>query len=163
MVTMGPVCLMKLTRKYKLIRTLGFFFDFFPQLISTTGSWDKLPVHLATMVTMGPMWVDHLIIVSLQVLPFEFLTLNVEYWAWLAYGHWPGHWPGPWPGPWPNPTPLVVGGLGRQIIQKQNISKEIKKNYLNSVTIIIRDCYCSLLIIPPQAHNYHHQLATCHH
>ena len=27
MVTMGPVCLMKLTRKRKLIRTLGFFLD----------------------------------------------------------------------------------------------------------------------------------------
>ena len=30
MVTMGPVCLMKLTRIWKLIRTLAFFLDFFP-------------------------------------------------------------------------------------------------------------------------------------
>ena len=169
MVTMGPVCLMKLTRKWKLVRTHVFFLDFFPQLISTTGSWDRPPVY---MVTMGPVgtsvvtvcwnvvsillcqgksflsdkwlksleipafkswwggWVATLIIVSLKVLPFEFLTLNLEYWVWLAYGHWPGHWPGPWPGPWPNPTPLVVGGVGRQIIQKQNISKEIKKTIL---------------------------------
>ena len=37
MVTMGPVCLMKLTRKRKLVRTLGFFLDFLTQLI-TTGS-----------------------------------------------------------------------------------------------------------------------------
>ena len=51
MVTMGPVCLMKLTRKRKLIRTPGFFLDFFPQLILTTGSWDSLPVYL---MTMGP-------------------------------------------------------------------------------------------------------------
>ena len=28
MVTMGPVCLMKLTKKRKLLRTLGFFLDF---------------------------------------------------------------------------------------------------------------------------------------
>ena len=48
------VCLMKLTRKQKLIRTRGFFLDF--------------------LVVVG-----HLIIVSLQVLPFEFQTLNVEY------------------------------------------------------------------------------------
>ena len=46
MVTMGPVCLMKLTRKWKLVRTLGFFLDFFPQLILTTGSWDSSPVCL---------------------------------------------------------------------------------------------------------------------
>ena len=51
MVTIGPVCLTKLTRKQKLVRTLGFFLDFFPQLISTTGSWDSPPVYL---VTMGP-------------------------------------------------------------------------------------------------------------
>ena len=38
MVTMGPVCLMKLTRKRKLVRTLDFLLDFFPQLISSTGS-----------------------------------------------------------------------------------------------------------------------------
>ena len=57
MVTMGPVCLMKLTRKQKLVRTLGFFLDFFPQLISTTGSWDSPPMYLVTMVTMGPVWV----------------------------------------------------------------------------------------------------------
>ena len=49
---MGPVCLMKLTRKKRLIRTLGFFLDFLPQLILPTGSWDSLPVHL---VTMGPL------------------------------------------------------------------------------------------------------------
>ena len=54
MVTMGAVCLMKLTRKWKLVRTLGFFLNFFPQLISTFRSWDRLPVHLVTMVTMGP-------------------------------------------------------------------------------------------------------------
>ena len=48
------VCLMKLTRKWKLVRTLGFFSDFFSQLISTTGSWDSLPVCLVIMVTMGP-------------------------------------------------------------------------------------------------------------
>ena len=35
---MGPVCLMKFTRKQKLVRKLGFFLDFFPQLILTTGS-----------------------------------------------------------------------------------------------------------------------------
>ena len=29
-VTMGPVYLMKLTRKYNLVGTLGFFLDFFP-------------------------------------------------------------------------------------------------------------------------------------
>ena len=45
---------MKLTRKQKLVRTLGFFLDFFPQLILTTRSWDSLPVCLVTMVTMGP-------------------------------------------------------------------------------------------------------------
>ena len=54
MVTMGPVSLMKLTRKGKLLKTLGFFLDFFPQLISTTRSWNRLPMHLVTMVTMGP-------------------------------------------------------------------------------------------------------------
>ena len=37
-----------------MVRTLGFFLDFFHQLISTTGRWDKLPLHLVTMVTMGP-------------------------------------------------------------------------------------------------------------
>ena len=30
MVTMGPVCMMKLTRKQKLIRAPGFFLDFSP-------------------------------------------------------------------------------------------------------------------------------------
>ena len=52
----------------------------------------------------------NLIIVSLQVLPFEFLTLNVEYWAWLAYGPWPGPLPGPWPWPGtmkPSPSQLI--------------------------------------------------------
>ena len=54
MVTMGPVCVMKLTRKQKFIRTLGFVLNFFPQFISCTGSWDRLPVHILTLVTMGP-------------------------------------------------------------------------------------------------------------
>ena len=34
-----------------------WFLDFSPQLISTTGSWDRLPVYLVTMVTMGPVCV----------------------------------------------------------------------------------------------------------
>ena len=55
MVTMGPVCLMKFTRKWKLVRTLGFFLDFFFWLILTTVSWDRPPVYLVTMVTMGPL------------------------------------------------------------------------------------------------------------
>ena len=38
LVTMGPLCLMKVTCKRKLIRILGFFLDFFPQLNSTTRS-----------------------------------------------------------------------------------------------------------------------------
>ena len=46
---MGPVCLIKLSRKQKMLWALGFFLEFFSQLISTTGSWDRLPVHLATM------------------------------------------------------------------------------------------------------------------
>ena len=47
-VTLGPVCLMKLIKKRNLVRTLGFFLEFFPQLILTTGSWDSLPVYLVT-------------------------------------------------------------------------------------------------------------------
>ena len=43
--------ILKLNRKQKLFRTLGFFLDFFPQLISATGSRDSPPVYL---VTMGP-------------------------------------------------------------------------------------------------------------
>ena len=35
--TNGPVCLMKMTRKRKLIRTHGFILDFFLQLIPNTG------------------------------------------------------------------------------------------------------------------------------
>ena len=46
--------LMNLTRKQKLVRTPGFFFDFFPQLILASGSSDRLPVHLVTMVTIVP-------------------------------------------------------------------------------------------------------------
>ena len=38
LVTMGPVCLMKLTRKLNMLRALGFFLDFFPQLILTLRS-----------------------------------------------------------------------------------------------------------------------------
>ena len=38
----------------KMKLELGFFSDIIPQLILTTGSWDRLPVHLVTMVTMGP-------------------------------------------------------------------------------------------------------------
>ena len=55
-VTMGPVSLMKLTRKRKLVRTLDYFLDFFPQLISTNRSRDSPPVYwcpVLTMVTMG--------------------------------------------------------------------------------------------------------------
>ena len=48
MVTMGPMCLTKLTRKRKLVRALGFFLEFFSQLISTTGSWDSPRVYQVT-------------------------------------------------------------------------------------------------------------------
>ena len=41
MVTMGPVGLMKLTRKQKLFTTIGFFLEFFSQLILTPGSVKK--------------------------------------------------------------------------------------------------------------------------
>ena len=33
---------MNLIRKQKLVRTLGFFLEFFSQLILTTGSWEKV-------------------------------------------------------------------------------------------------------------------------
>ena len=45
---------MKLTRKQQLVRTVGFFLDFLPDLISITGSKDSLPVCLVTMVPMVP-------------------------------------------------------------------------------------------------------------
>ena len=48
MVTMGPAGVTKLSRKQKMLWTLGFFLEFFSQLISTTGSWDGPPVYLVT-------------------------------------------------------------------------------------------------------------------
>ena len=41
--------ILKLNRKQKLFRTPGFFLDFFPQLISTTGSWDMPPTYHVTL------------------------------------------------------------------------------------------------------------------
>ena len=43
MVTMGPVGMMKLTTKQKLFAIIGFFLDFFPQLILTNGSQNRSP------------------------------------------------------------------------------------------------------------------------
>ena len=46
---------------------------------SLSDKWLKsLKIQLLKVDQVGG-WVDDLIIVSLQVLPFEFLTLNVEY------------------------------------------------------------------------------------
>ena len=53
MVTMGPVSLMKLTRKQKLVRTLDYFLDFFPQLILTTRSRDSPAMYLVSCVDNG--------------------------------------------------------------------------------------------------------------
>ena len=53
MVTMGPVCLIKLSQKQKMLWTLGFFLEFFSQLISTTGSWDSPPVYRVTHCDHG--------------------------------------------------------------------------------------------------------------
>ena len=47
LVTMGPVGLMKSTRKQKLIAMIGFFLEFFSQLISTTGSQNRSPDFIA--------------------------------------------------------------------------------------------------------------------
>ena len=49
--------------KQKLVRTLGFFLEFFPQLILTIGSWDSLPVYLVTCGDHG----DHGTSVSYEI------------------------------------------------------------------------------------------------
>ena len=38
----APVYGNKLTRKWKFVWILGFFFHFYPQLVATTGDWDRL-------------------------------------------------------------------------------------------------------------------------
>ena len=81
MVTMGPVCLMKLTRKQKLLKTLGFFLDFFSQLILTTGSWDSLPVYLVTSGDHG----DHGTSVSVGQWAYSDVSLNLTLCQWLTF------------------------------------------------------------------------------
>ena len=44
----------EIDQKTKVDQNTWFFLDIFDQLIFTTGSSNRLPMHLMTMVTMGP-------------------------------------------------------------------------------------------------------------
>ena len=75
LVTMGPVGTSVVTVCWSVVTIL------LCQIKSSlSDKWLKsLEIQLLKVYWWVGGWVDHLIIVSLQVLPFEFLTLNVEY------------------------------------------------------------------------------------
>ena len=69
------------------ISIIGFFLEFFSQLISTNRSWDNPPVYLVTMVTMGPVGLMRstrkqklftIIILFLDFFPNSFWPLEVS-------------------------------------------------------------------------------------
>ena len=71
-VTIRPVCLIKLSRKQKMLWTLGFFLESFSQLISTTGSWDSLPMYMVTHGDHGTSVSDKIVQKTKNVVNFRF-------------------------------------------------------------------------------------------